>query len=82
MMRLTPTPLSLNLRVKDSSRVHPFLTRHGHIPSCLIGPCDPGNPSLAQPFLAGGRIPRIAWITKQHGMNELRRTLRLEENLP
>ena len=31
----------------------------------LAGPCDPGSPSLAQPFPAGGRIPRIAWTRRR-----------------
>ena len=29
------------------------------------GPWDPGNPGLAPPFSAGGRIARIAWTVKE-----------------
>jgi len=27
-----------------------------------------------QPCLAGGRIPRVSWTKKQHGIDELRET--------
>ena len=49
-----PIPLSLIFSM-------PSLGQH------LDRPCDAENPSLARIFLAGERIPRVAWTRPYHG---------------